>query len=54
MSSKLVIATLAAAISFGALAPTIALAKDAPKNKAACEKVSTMRWDETSGKCVKR
>jgi len=53
MSTKLITAVLAAAVSLGALAPTVAFA-ESPKTKAACEKNTAMRWDDSSGKCVKR
>lgn len=42
MSKKLMTAAILSAIAVGAVAPTIAMAKSAPKNKADCEKVSTM------------
>jgi hypothetical protein len=54
MSKKLMNAALLAAVAFDALAPSIAMAKDAPKTKAACEKLSTMKWDDGSAKCVKK
>lgn len=54
MSKKLTTAAILAAIAFGAVAPSIAMAKDAPKTKAACEKVTTMKWDDTASKCVKK
>ena len=54
MSKKLLTTTILAAIAFGAVAPGIAMAKGAPKTKAACEKISTMKWDDASSKCVKK
>lgn len=54
MSKKLMTSAILAAVAFGALAPSIAMAKDAPKTKAACEKVSTMKWDDATSKCVKK
>jgi hypothetical protein len=54
MSNKLLTTALLAAIAFGAVAPGIAMAKGAPKTKAACEKISTMKWDDTAAKCVKK
>ena len=54
MSKKLMTAAILSAIAVGAVAPTIAMAKSAPKNKADCEKVSTMKWDDASSKCVKK
>jgi hypothetical protein len=54
MSKKLLSTAILAALAFGAVAPGIAMAKDAPKTKAACEKISTMKWDDASSKCVKK
>lgn len=54
MSKKLMTSAILAAIAFGAVAPSIAMAKDAPKTKAACDKVSTMKWDDATSKCVKK
>ena len=54
MSKKLLTTTILAALAFGAVAPGIAMAKGAPKTKAACEKISTMKWDDASSKCVKK
>ncbi|WP_195930321.1 hypothetical protein [Hyphomicrobium album] len=54
MSKKLLSTAILAAIAFGAVAPGIAMAKDAPKTKAACEKITTMKWDDASSKCVKK
>ncbi len=54
MSKKLMTTAILAAVAFGAVAPTVALAKGAPKTKAACEKISTMKWDDTASKCVKK
>jgi hypothetical protein len=54
MSKKLLLTALLAATAFGTVAPSIALAKGAPKTKAACEKISTMKWDDASSKCVKK
>jgi hypothetical protein len=54
MSKKLLSTAILAAIAFGAVAPGIAMAKGAPKTKAACEKIATMKWDDTASKCVKK
>lgn len=54
MSKKLMMSAVLAAIAVGAIAPTIAMAKDAPKTKADCEKISTMKWDDAAKKCVKK
>jgi hypothetical protein len=53
MSKKLLSAAVLAAIAVGAVAPA-AMAKTAPKTKAACEKISTMKWDDSGSKCVKK
>ena len=52
MSKKLMTAAVLAAVAFGVAAP--AMAKGAPKTKAACEKISTMKWDDAGAKCVKK
>jgi hypothetical protein len=54
MSKKLMTSAILAAIAISAVAPTIAMAKSAPKTKADCEKVSTMKWDDATSKCVKK
>ena len=54
MSKKLIATAILATVAFGAVAPGIAMAKGAPKTKAACEKISTMKWDDASAKCVKK
>ncbi|HET6322478.1 MAG TPA: hypothetical protein VFF87_10545 [Hyphomicrobium sp.] len=54
MSKKLMINAILAAVAFGVVAPGIAAAKDVPKTKASCEKISTMKWDDASSKCVKK
>lgn len=53
MSKKLLATAVLAALAFGAVAPA-AMAKDAPKTKAACEKITTMKWDDATSKCVKK
>ena len=52
MSKKLLSAVVLAAVAFGVAAP--AMAKDAPKTKAECDKVTTMKWDAATSKCVKK
>jgi hypothetical protein len=52
MSKKLLSAVVLAAVAFGVAAP--AMAKAAPKTKAACEKITTMKWDDATSKCVKK
>jgi hypothetical protein len=52
MSKKLLSTLILAAVAFGVAAP--AMAKSAPKTKAACEKISTMKWDDAGSKCVKK
>jgi len=54
MSKKLMATAIVAAVAFGAVAPGIAMAKGAPKTKEACAKISTMKWDDASSKCVKK
>jgi hypothetical protein len=54
MSKKLMTTAILAAVAFGAFAPSIAMAKGAPKTKAACEKIATMKWDDAGAKCVKK
>lgn len=54
MSKKLMTSAILAAIAVGAIAPSIAMAKSVPKTKADCEKVSTMKWDDATSKCVKK
>ena len=54
MSKKLMTTAILAAVAFGAVAPGIAMAKGAPKTKSACEKISTMKWDDAGARCVKK
>ncbi|MFN3624384.1 MAG: hypothetical protein ACK4TP_10015 [Hyphomicrobium sp.] len=54
MSKKLMTSAILAAIAVGAIAPGVAMAKAAPKTKSACEKISTMKWDDATSKCVKK
>ena len=52
MTKKLMTAAVLAAVAFGVAAP--AMDKGAPKTNAACEKISTMKWDDAGAKCVKK
>lgn len=54
MSKKLMMSAILAAVAFGALAPSVAMAKDPPKTKEDCAKISTMKWDDAAKKCVKK
>jgi hypothetical protein len=49
--TKILTAVLATGLMLSAAGGAYAAA---PKTKAACEKVKTMKWDETSSKCVKK
>jgi len=51
--SKILSAAILAGLLFGLAAP-LAEAKSAPKTKAACEKISTMKWDDATSKCVQK
>lgn len=51
--SKFMSAAILAGLLLGLAAP-IAEAKSAPKTKAACEKITNMKWDDASSKCVKK
>ena len=51
--SKILSTAILAGLMFGLAAP-IVQAKDAPKTKADCEKISTMKWDDATSKCVKK
>jgi hypothetical protein len=53
MSKKIVSTAILAGLLFSLAAP-IAQAKDAPKTKAECEKMTDMKWDGASSKCVKK
>jgi hypothetical protein len=53
MSKKVVSTAVLAGLLF-ALAAPIAQAKDAPKTKAECEKITNMKWDDKASKCVKK
>jgi uncharacterized protein YcgI (DUF1989 family) len=49
--SKILGAMLATGLLFSVAGTAYAAA---PKTKAACEKVKTMAWDETTKKCMKK
>jgi len=51
--SKFMSTAVLAGLLLGLAAP-IAEAKSAPKTKAACEKITNMKWDDASSKCVKK
>jgi hypothetical protein len=51
--SKILSTIVLAGLIFGVAAP-IAEAKSAPKTKAACEKMTNMKWDVATSKCVKK
>lgn len=51
--SKFMSAAVLAGLLFGLAAP-IAEAKSAPKTKSACEKMTNMKWDDATSKCVKK
>jgi hypothetical protein len=53
MSKKIVSTAILAGLLFGLAAP-IAQAKSAPKTKAECEKMTNMKWDDATSKCVKK
>ena len=53
MTKKILSTAVLAGVLFGLAAP-IAQAKSAPKTKAECEKITTMKWDESASKCVKK
>jgi hypothetical protein len=53
MSKKFLSTAILAGLLFGLAAP-IVQAKDAPKTKAECEKMTNMKWDDASSKCVKK
>ncbi|MGB0086988.1 MAG: hypothetical protein WBP94_16645 [Rhodomicrobiaceae bacterium] len=53
MIAKILSTAVLAGFMFSVAAP-IAYAADAPKTKAACEKMKDMKWDATAKKCVKK
>jgi hypothetical protein len=56
MSKKLMGTVVLAGLVLGLAAPVMApvMAKSAPKTKAECQKITTMKWDDSSAKCVKK
>jgi hypothetical protein len=52
MSKKLMGSIVLGGLVLGLAAPV--MAKSAPKTKAECQKITTMKWDDASAKCVKR
>jgi hypothetical protein len=52
--TKLLSSAIVAGLLFSVAAPVVALAADAPKTKADCEKAKGMKWDEASSKCTKK
>lgn len=52
MSKKLMGTVVLAGLVLGLAAPV--MAKSAPKTKAECQKITTMKWDDSSAKCVKK
>jgi hypothetical protein len=53
MSKKIVSTAILAGVLFGLAAPVVE-AKSAPKTKAECEKITNMKWDDATSKCVKK
>jgi hypothetical protein len=53
MTKKIMSTAILAGLLFGLAAP-VAMAKTAPKTKAECEKITTMKWDDATSKCVKK
>jgi len=52
--SKILSTAILAGLLFGLAGPGIAQAKSTPKTKAACEKITNMKWDDATSKCVKK
>ena len=50
---KIVSTAILAGLLFGLAAP-LAEAKSTPKTKAECEKMTNMKWDDATSKCVKK
>jgi len=48
MSKKIMSNAILAGLLFGLAAPI------APKTKAECEKMTNMKWDDATSKCVKK
>jgi hypothetical protein len=53
MSKKILSAAILAGLLVGLAAP-LAQAKSEPKTKAECEKITGMKWDDSTSKCVKK
>jgi hypothetical protein len=53
MSQKILSTAILAGLLLGLAAPVVQ-AKSAPKTKAECEKISNMKWDDSTSKCVKK
>jgi hypothetical protein len=51
--SKIMSAAILAGLLLGLAAPVVE-AKNAPKTKAECEKITNMKWDDATSKCVKK
>jgi hypothetical protein len=51
--SKILSTAILAGLMFGLAAPIVE-AKSAPKTKADCEKIATMKWDDATKACVKK
>jgi hypothetical protein len=54
MSAKILSSALVAGLLLAVAAPVASYAGDAPKTKADCEKAKDMKWDDKTGKCVKK
>ena len=51
---KIILSALALTLTVAFAAPALAQTKEAPKTKADCTKAKDMKWDDKSGKCVKK
>jgi len=54
MLSKILSGAMIAGVLMVVGAPIGAYAADAPKDKASCEKVTGMKWDDATKTCVKK
>ena len=54
MLSTILSGAVVAGVLMVAAAPIAAYAADAPKDKASCEKVTGMKWDDATKTCVKK
>jgi ABC-type Fe2+-enterobactin transport system substrate-binding protein len=54
MISKVLSAAVMAGLLMAVSAPVVAYAADAPKTKAACKKVTGMKWDKKTKTCMKK